>query len=82
MACYICGQHIPRNQGYRRYVNTGRSTGVSFGKRITPSVRSYEGVRTLCLYCAKNHDEQSRKSKIISWIFFIGIIFFILIASD
>lgn len=61
MACYFCGQHIPRNEGYRRYVTTGRSTGVSFGRRITPSVRTYQGIRTLCKGCAEALDAAEKQ---------------------
>lgn len=56
-SCYVCGAYVAPNEGYRRKVNTGDSFGLSFGKRITPSTRTYYGVRTLCAYCAKKHDE-------------------------
>jgi uncharacterized protein YgiM (DUF1202 family) len=48
-----------------RRVNTGDSFGLSFGKRITPSVRTYQGVRTLCESCAKKKDDRDKIKSVL-----------------
>lgn len=70
-SCYICGQYIGRNEGYRRRIKTGDSLGFSFGRRIVPSTRTYYGVRTLCQNCATESDKRE-KYKTLFWIVVIG----------
>lgn len=68
-SCYHCGAYIAPNQGFRRKVATGDSIGLSFGRRITPSVRAYYSRRTLCLYCATQYDHaEKRRSTAIIFI--------------
>ncbi len=72
--CYQCGAHIAPNQGCRRKVATGNSIGLSFGRRITPSVRAYYGPRTLCLYCAAQYDQAEKKKTKAILIILVGIV--------
>jgi uncharacterized protein YgiM (DUF1202 family) len=69
--CYKCGAYIQPNSGYKRRVKTGDSFGMSFGRRIVPSVRTYFGSRTLCANCASQHDN-FEKLKAIFWIILLG----------
>lgn len=69
--CYKCGVYIPPNGGYKRRVKTGDSFGMSFGRRIVPSIRTYFGPRTLCVDCARQHDK-FEKIKNFFWIILIG----------
>ena len=72
-SCYICGAYIEPNTGYRRRVNTGDSFGISYGRRITPSTRTYYGDRTLCQSCAKLHD---RRQTVKFVLFLLAILAF------
>jgi hypothetical protein len=66
-SCHRCGAYIEPNSGYRRRVNTGNSFGISYGRRITPSTRTYYGDRTLCQSCAKLHDRW-QTVKVVSFL--------------
>jgi hypothetical protein len=59
-SCYQCGGKIPSGQEQRKWVHTGSSVGVSFGRRPVPSFRRYRGLRTICPNCA-NPPAQSRQ---------------------
>ena len=82
--CYLCGRYIQRGQGYRRRVQVGDSSGVSFGRR---SIRAYSGVRhgprTVCSYCASAVDAQREHEEKVARIaaLVIGgiVIFFLLL---
>ena len=67
--CYICGAS---EACYRREVYTGRSSGWGFGKRITSSVRSYYGVRSVCAECAKGIDSRNKIGCVVFLI--IGVV--------
>ena len=81
-SCYICGAQIKQGEGYRRKVNTGHSYGASFGKRITPSVRSYYSTRTLCAACATRCDEAQATSNMITIIVVVVVVLFFIIAGS
>lgn len=79
-SCYICGTYIEPNAGYRRRVNTGNSFGMSYGRRIIPSTRTYYGDRTLCQSCAKAHDRWQIVKLVV--ILFAILAFFIFKGND
>lgn len=69
--CYICGkEHVD----YRRTVFVGNSSRVNFSSRgrVSHSVSSYYGQRTVCAKCALNVDYKNKKQNIVGSIF-LGI---------
>jgi hypothetical protein len=72
-SCYICGAYVAPHEAYRRRVQTGNSLGFSFGKRVTPSVRTYFGLRTLCAGCAMALDKRARAEKVV-WVVLTAVI--------
>jgi hypothetical protein len=78
-SCYVCGAYVAPNEGYRRRVNTGNSYGLNFGKRVSSSTRTYYGDRTLCAYCAENHDkwEKIKGAFTLAVIVVVALLYFI-----
>ena len=75
-SCYHCGQN---GSQYRRNVTTGGSNGTYYGKNISFSTRTYNGLRTLCAQCAFNVDKGNIKSGILGrWIIVCILVFLII----
>jgi hypothetical protein len=75
-SCYHCGQY---GSQHRRNVNTGGSRGTHYGKSISFSTRTYNGLRTLCAECAFSLDKGNIKSGIFGrWIIVCILVFCII----
>ena len=72
-SCYICGDDVPKGQGYRRKVHTGSSTGITSGGSF--SARSYSGIRTVCGNCAAAVDrENANATRRVMIIIVLGVL--------
>ena len=82
MSCYHCGAYIQQGTGYRRWVRTGNSRRVYFGKkRISSSSGVQYGPRTLCRSCAEQHDELEKIKNIFIAVIVVGIVLFLIFAG-
>ena len=71
--CYLCDEPIA-NSGFRRTVGTGRSSRISFGRRVSTSSTTRAGLRTLCAACAGRVDaDEALKNKVIG----VGLVLFV-----
>ena len=60
-SCYHCGIKIENGEGYRRQVLTSQSTRVYFSKRGGGSYGQTYGLRTLCVDCAQQLDQNNKE---------------------
>ncbi|EKT3967370.1 hypothetical protein NTJ12_002458 [Flavobacterium psychrophilum] len=74
-SCYHCGQN---GSSHRRNVTTGGSNGTYYGKSVSFSSRTYNGLRTLCANCAYDVDKGNIRSGIIGRYIIICILVFII----
>ena len=75
-SCYHCGKN---GSQHRRNVTTGSSNGTYYGKSISFSSRTYNGLRTLCEDCAFNHDKGIITSGIVGRWIIVAILSYIVI---
>jgi hypothetical protein len=75
-SCYHCGKN---GSQHRRNVTTGGSKGTYYGKSISFSSRTYNGLRTLCENCAFSHDKGIITSGIIGRWIIVAILIYIII---
>jgi hypothetical protein len=76
--CYLCDESIP-DSGFRRTVGTGRSSRISFGRRVSTSSTTRAGLRTLCAACAGRVDaDEALKNKVIGvvLVLFVGFVIY------
>ena len=76
--CYLCDESIA-DSGFRRTVGTGRSSRISFGRRVSTSSTTRAGLRTLCAACAGRVDaDEALKNKVIGvgLVLFVGLVIY------
>jgi hypothetical protein len=76
-SCYHCGKN--GSSLHRRNVTTGSSKGTYYGKSVSFSSRTYNGLRTLCEDCAFSHDKGIIRRGIISRWIIVAILSYIII---
>lgn len=77
--CYECGAYVATGSGARREVQTGRNSTISFTSkgRARHSSGTRYSKRTLCINCAKAHDETQALAGKITGFLILGIIAFV-----
>ena len=81
--CYLCGCSIERGKGFRRRVQTGDSSGASWGRSVRAYSSTHYGLRTVCAACATRlAQQQERVNQVLRIITYVigGLFLFVMLA--